>query len=90
MTEVFAFEDCPLRTRAHAVADRSALVRRIAGALWPAARRAERVELTDAGISAWTLVGKHEVRWDELTGATARRTLLGWRVLRIEGANGRL
>ena len=55
MPEVYAFEKCPFRDIAHAVADRSSIVRHTARALWPSARRAERVEISDEGIAAWTL-----------------------------------
>jgi len=55
MTDVYAFERCPFRDAAHAVADRSCVARSAARVLWPAATRAERVEVSDEGIEAWTL-----------------------------------
>ena len=90
MTEVFAFEHCPFRNAAHAVADRSPAVRRAARALWPAARRAERVELSDDGIDAWTLTGKTHLAWDDVTGVHSARSLLGRELLRIDGAGGQI
>jgi hypothetical protein len=85
MTSVYAFERCPFRDFAHSVADRSSLARRAAGALWPAARRAERVELSDDGIAAWTLTGKTELAWEDVTGIESARTPMGRRTLRIRG-----
>jgi hypothetical protein len=90
MTEVYAFEHCPFRNAAHAVADRSSLVRHAAHALWPAARRAERVELSDAGIDAWTLTGQTHMGWDEVTEVRSARTLLGRATLLIDGAHGQI
>ncbi|HEY3614885.1 MAG TPA: hypothetical protein VGK92_14325 [Gaiellales bacterium] len=90
MTEVYAFEHCPFRNAAHAVADRSALVRHAAHALWPAARRAERIELTDAGIDAWTLTGQTHLAWDDVTEVRSARTLLGRETLLIDGAGGQI
>ncbi len=85
MTDVYAFEHCPLRNATHKVADRSALVRATARALWPAARRAERVELSDDAIEVWGLGGHTRVAWGEITGVSSERRLLGRRTLRIRG-----
>ena len=90
MPDVYAFEKCPFRDVAHAVADRSSIVRHTARALWPSARRAERVEISDEGIAAWTLVGQTRLAWDEVTAIGAERTLLGRKTLRIRGAGGRI
>ena len=67
MPDIYAFEQCPFRDMAHAVADRSSIVRHTARALWPSARRAERVEISEEGIAAWTLVGETHLAWDEVT-----------------------
>ena len=72
------------------MADRSSLARSIARALWPAARRAERVEISDEGIEAWTLVGRTRLAWGDVTDVESSRTLLGRRTLRIHGADGRI
>jgi hypothetical protein len=90
MPDVYAFERCPFRDTAHAVADRSSVARHLARALWPAARRAERVEISDKGIAAWTLVGHTQLAWDDVTGVESARTLLGRRTLRIRGSEGRI
>jgi Bacterial PH domain len=90
MTEVYAFEHCPFRNAAHAVADRSSIVRHAAHALWPAARRAERVEISDDGIDAWTLTGQTHLAWDDVTDVHSERTLLGRQTLRIDGSAGHI
>jgi hypothetical protein len=90
MPDVYAFEKCPFRDVAHAVADRSSIVRHTARALWPSARRAERVELSADRIAAWTLVGETHIGWDEVTAIESERTLLGRKTLRIHGAGGRI
>jgi Bacterial PH domain len=90
MPDVYSFDSCPFRDTAHAVADRSSIARSIARALWPAARRAERVEISDEGIEAWTLVGQTRLTWDDVTDVESTRTLLGRRTLRIHGTDGRI
>jgi hypothetical protein len=90
MPEIYAFEPCPFRDAAHSVADRSSIARGAARALWPAARRAERVELSEEGIEAWTLVGQTRIAWDDVTGVESERTLLGRRTLRIRSSEGRI
>jgi hypothetical protein len=90
MTDVYAFERCPFRDFAHSVADRSSIVRRAAHALWPAARRAERVEISDDGIEAWTLTGRTQLAWSDVASVDSERRLLGRRTLRVRGAGGRI
>ncbi len=90
MTDVFAFEHCPLRNATHAVADRSSLVRCAARTLWPAARRAERVELSDDAIEVWGLGGHTRLAWGEIRDVRSSRTLLGRKTLRVRGDAGRI
>ena len=90
MPDTYAFECCPLRNMAHSVADRSSAVRLVARALWPAARRAERVELSDDAIEAWGLGGQTRLMWRDVTDVRSARTLLGRRTLRIRGTSGRI
>jgi hypothetical protein len=90
MTDVYAFEHCPLRNASHKVADRSAIVRGTARALWPAARRAERVELSDDAIEVWGLGGHTRLAFTEITTVRSARTLLGRKTLRIRGGKGRI
>jgi hypothetical protein len=88
MPDVYAFEPCPFRDAAHAVADRSPIVRRAVHVLWPAARRAERVELSEEGIDAWTLTGRTHLSWSEVTDVEPARTVMGRPLLRIRGETG--
>ena len=66
---VYAFEPCPFRNVTHAAADRIPGLRPLARATWPAARRAERVELTDAGVAASGLTGATTITWGSITAA---------------------
>jgi hypothetical protein len=90
MPDTYAFEHCPLRDMAHSVADRSSTVRLVARALWPAASRAERVEISDEGIEAWTLGGQTRLVWGDVTDVRSARTLFGRRTLQIRGSSGRI
>jgi hypothetical protein len=90
MSDVYAFEHCPIRDSFHVVADRSSIVRHAVRAVWPAARRAERVELTDDAIEAWTLSGTTRLAWVDVTSVESARTLLGRRTLRIRSDAGRI
>ncbi len=90
MADVFEFENCPLRNATHKVADRSAAFRLVAGQVWPAARRAERVELTDEGIEAWSLSGHTRLAWSEITSVRSYRVPFGRRTLHVRSASGRI
>ncbi len=72
----FEYEHCPLRDRAHAVARVLPFIRPVAGLLWPAARRADRVQLSDDGILARSLSGYTRIGWDEVNGV--HRSLTTW------------
>ncbi len=90
MAEIYAFEPCPFRDAVHALADRSSIFRSVARVLWPAATRAERVEISDGGIEAWTLTGTTRLAWDDVTDVRLARSPLGRRLLRIRGSEGRI
>jgi hypothetical protein len=90
MPDVFEFENCPLRNATHKVADRSSAVRLVARQVWPAARRAERVELSEDGIEAWSLGGHTRLAWSEITKVSSYRMPFGRRTLHIRGAGGRI
>jgi hypothetical protein len=53
----FEYEHCPLRSRAHGLVRLVPPLRTAAGMLWPAARRADRVELSADGVFARSLAG---------------------------------
>jgi hypothetical protein len=90
MADVFEFEHCPLRNATHKVADRSSAFRLVAGQVWPAARRAERVELTDEGIEAWSLSGHTRLAWSEITSVRSYRVPFGKETLHIRSGSGRI
>jgi hypothetical protein len=88
--DVFEFEYCPLRNATHKIADRSSTFRLMARQVWPAARRAERVELTDDGIEAWSLGGHTRLAWSEITSVRSYRVPFGRRTLHIRSDAGRI
>lgn len=73
----FEYEHCPLRSRAHRLARVLPPMRPIAGLLWPAARRADRIELTADGILARSLSGYARIGWDEVGAVHRSRTTWG-------------
>ncbi len=74
---LFEYPHCPLRRRAHALADRLPVIRPLAGMVWPAARRADRVELAADGVRARALAGFVRIGWDEVTVVRRSRTFTG-------------
>ena len=85
--QAFEYPHCPLRRRAHAVADRVPGIRRLAAAVWPAARRADRVELDRDHVWARSLGGFVRIGWEEITTVRRGRTGFGRMTLAVE-ANG--
>jgi len=49
----FEYEYCPLRSRAHRLARIMPPIRPLAGMVWPAARRADRIQLTQDQALSW-------------------------------------
>ena len=76
-TFTFEYEDCPLRSRAHRLARVIPPIRPLAAALWPAARRADRVELSHDGILARSLAGYARIGWHEVSAVHRSRTTWG-------------
>ena len=87
---MYAYPYCPLRQAAHRVVDHSAPLRLLAALAWPAARRAESLELSETGIEAVTLTGRTRLAWSDVRAVRIRRALLGHRTLRIEAPSGRI
>ena len=73
----YEYEYCPLRDRTQAFARVVPLIRPIAGLLWPAARRADRVELSADGIFARSLAGYARIPWDQVLAVHRSRTTWG-------------
>jgi hypothetical protein len=63
---IYAYPRCPFREVAHAATRRSPALRRLSGALWPAARRAEWLRLTDLQIEWRGLARSDKLRWEEI------------------------
>ena len=90
MSTEFAFPHCPFREVTHATARRVPGVRAMARLFWPAARRAERVKVDDAGIAAWGLGGETQIAWADVISVEQRRTPLGRESLRVAGQARRI
>jgi hypothetical protein len=82
----FEYEDCPLRDRAHAVARVLPFLRPLAGLVWPAARRADRVQLSDDGMLARSLSGYARIGWDEVRAVHRSRTTWGRMTVHVVAA----
>jgi len=76
-TFTFEYEPCPLRSRAHRLARVIPAIRPLAGVLWPAARRADRIELSHDGILARSLAGYARIGWEEVAAVHRSRTTWG-------------
>ncbi len=76
-TIVYEYEQCPLRDRTQAVARVLPLLRPLAALVWPAARRADRVELSADGVFARSLAGYARIPWDQVQAVHRSRTTWG-------------
>jgi len=63
---IYTYPRCPFREVAHAATRRLPALRRVSGVLWPAARRAEWLRLTDLQIESRGLAVSDQVRWEEI------------------------
>jgi hypothetical protein len=88
MTEVvtFEYEHCPLRSRAHRLARIVPPIRPLAALFWPAARRADRIELSEDGLRARSLAGYARIGWDEIGAVHRARTTWGRMTLHVAAA----
>ena len=86
---VLAYPYCPIRSRAQRLADHLPLLRPVAGALWPAARRADTVRLTDSGLTARSLAGVSEIAWPEVAAVRRARTTWGRMTMHVVATDGR-
>jgi hypothetical protein len=84
---IFEYEHCPLRDRAHGVARVLPFVRPLAGLVWPAARRADRVQLSEDGILARSLRGYARIGWEEVGAVHRSRTTWGRMTVHVVAAN---
>jgi len=86
---VFEYPPCPLRDATQAVAAAFPPLRIIAGLAWPAARRAERVEVSESGITARSLAGHDSIAWSDVAAVRRARTTWGRMTVHIIARTGR-
>jgi len=72
MEGVYTYPHCPFREVTHAAARRIPALRRIAAVLWPAARRAEWLRVSESAIESCGLGGRSQLRWDEIESVHLR------------------
>jgi hypothetical protein len=83
----FEYEYCPLRSRAHRLARIMPPIRPLAGMVWPAARRADRIQLTQDGLLARSLSGYVRIGWDEVGAVHRARTTWGRMTVHVVAGN---
>jgi Bacterial PH domain len=74
---VFEYPRCALRDTCQAVAAAFPPLRLAAAVAWPAARRADRVAVSEDGIEARTLAGHESIAWGEVAAVRRARTTWG-------------
>ena len=60
----------------------------MAGLTWPAARRAERVEVSEDGIAARSLAGHDSIAWSDVAAIRRARTTWGRKTVHIIARTG--
>ena len=85
---VFEYPRCALRDASQAVARALPPLRVAAGLAWPAARRADRVSVTQTGIEARSLAGRHTIAWEDITAVRRARTTWGRVTVHVIGRSG--
>ena len=83
-SRIFEYRRCGIRKHAHALVSLFPPLGSLAGATWPAARRANQVELSEGGILARSLCGQACIPWDEVTVVRRHRTTMGRVSLMVE------
>jgi len=86
---VLAYPYCPLRSRAHRLAVHIRPLRPVAGWLWPAARRADRVQLSAQGLTVRSLAGDTEIAWSDIAAVRRARTTWGRMTMHVVARDGR-
>jgi hypothetical protein len=85
---VFEYPHCALRDASQAVARALPPLRVAAVLAWPAARRADRVSVTQNGIEARSLAGLHTIAWDDVAAVRRARTTWGRVTVHVIGRSG--
>ena len=85
---VFEYPRCALRDASLAVARALPPVRAAAALAWPAARRADRVAVSEQGIDARSLAGSQSIAWDDVAAVRLARTTWGRRTVHVIARTG--
>jgi hypothetical protein len=85
---VFEYPRCPLRDASQAVAGALPPLRVVAALAWPAARRADRVEVSEDGIEAWSLAGHDSIAWEDVAAVRRAQTTWGRMTVHVLGQDG--
>lgn len=85
---VFEYPRCALRDASQAVARALPPLRVVAGLAWPAARRADRVSVTQNGIEARSLAGRRTIAWDDIAAVRRARTTWGRATVHVIARSG--
>jgi predicted SPOUT superfamily RNA methylase MTH1 len=86
-TLTFEYPDCGLRRGARVFARMLPPLRPLATLAWPAARRADHVELSRDGIRARSFSGYARIGWDEVLAVHRARTTWGRMTVHIVAKN---
>jgi hypothetical protein len=86
---VYTYPHCPYREVAHAAVRKFPGLGKMAALVWPAATRAEWVQIDTLGIEATTLAGNTHIAWNHVCSTTMSRSPLGRRTLEIADDRGR-
>jgi hypothetical protein len=86
-TLTFDYPDCGIRHAARMFARVLPPLRPLAALFWPAARRADHVELSHDGIFARSLAGYARIGWDDVLAVHRARTTWGRMTLHIVADN---
>lgn len=85
---VLEYPYCPIRSRAQRLANHVRVIRPVAGWLWPAARRADTVELTASGLTARSLSGDTTIAWSDVAAVRRARTTWGRMTMHVVARDG--
>jgi hypothetical protein len=85
---VYHYPRCSLRDATRAVAGAVPPLRAVVALAWPAARRADRIEIDASGIRAWCLAGEESIAWDEVGAIRRARTTWGRMTMHIVSRDG--
>ncbi len=85
---VYTYPRCPFREVTHTAARHVPGLRKAAGLLWPAARRAEWVHVDSLGIEAAGLANHNHIAWNDVCSTSIDRTPLGRKTFVVSDAEG--